>query len=64
MTALSTATKTTTLPAIGDVIDGDALANDILANAAKDDVNTKKIMKGGTTAKYAPRAWSYGGQVD
>ena len=53
-----------TLPQIGDVIDADKLGDDILASAAAADTNTKKIINGGTSAKFAPRAWSYGGNVD
>lgn len=63
----ATQSKTTipaTLPNIGDVIDGDKLGDDILASAAAADTNTKKIINGGVSAKFQPRAWSYGGSVD
>jgi hypothetical protein len=53
-----------TLPQIGDVIDGNKLGDDILASAAAADKNTKLILDGGVSAKFQPRAWSYGGQVD
>ena len=63
-TTLSIPTVSPALPEIGDVVDADALGDDILASAAASDPNTAKILRGGTVAKYAPRAWSYGGSVD
>ena len=62
--ATTTQNTTTTLPKIGDVIDGDKLADDILRASAANDANTKKIIQGGASAKYQPRAWSYGGSID
>jgi hypothetical protein len=65
--AATTSKSLTTVPAlpnIGDVIDGDKLGDDILASAAARDTNTKKIINGGVSAKFQPRAWSYGGQID
>lgn len=60
----TTAPQTQPLPSIGDVIDGDKLGDDILRSAAACDTNTKKIIDGGTSAKFQPRAWSYGGSID
>ena len=60
----STTTIPATLPNIGDVIDGNKLGDDILNDAAAKDKNTKKIIDGGVSAKYQPRAWSYGGSID
>jgi hypothetical protein len=62
--ATTTRNTTTTLPKIGDVVDGDKLADDILRASAASDVNTQKIVRGGASAKYQPRAWSYGGSID
>lgn len=64
MATTITTPQTTPLPNIGDVIDGDQLGDDILASAAQSDSNTKKIINGGVSAKFQPRAWSYGGQID
>lgn len=64
MTQTITTPQTSPLPSIGDVIDGNKLGDDILASAAQADKNTKKILDGGVSAKFQPRAWSYGGQVD
>lgn len=60
----TTKTQTKTLPHIGDVVDADKLGDDILRSAAAADKNTKKIVQGGVSAKFQPRAWSYGGQID
>lgn len=43
---------------------GEAVADDILAASVRGDRNTMRAAKGGTHAKFEPRAWSYGGQVD
>lgn len=64
MTQTITTPQTSPLPAIGDVIDGNKLGDDILASAAAADKNTKLILDGGVSAKFQPRAWSYGGSVD
>lgn len=64
MSATTTAPATAPLPNIGDVIDGDRLGDDILRSVAGKDANTKKILAGGSTPKFQPRAWSYGGQID
>ena len=64
MTQTISTPQTSPLPSIGDVIDGDKLGDDILASAAAADKNTKKILDGGVSAKFQPRAWSYGGSVD
>lgn len=61
---MTTKTETKTLPHIGDVVDADKLGDDILHSTAAADKNTKKIIQGGASAKYQPRAWSYGGQID
>lgn len=57
-------TTVPSLPNIGDVIDADKLGDDILASAAARDTNTKKILDGGVSAKFQPRAWSMGGNID
>lgn len=65
--AATTSKNLTTVPAlpnIGDVIDGNKLGDDILNDAAANDKNTKKIIQGGVSAKFQPRAWSFGGSVD
>lgn len=62
--ATTTAPQTKPLPTIGDVIDGDRLGDDILRASAAADKNTKKIIDGGASAKYQPRAWSMGGAID
>ncbi len=39
-------------------------ADEMVASSAGADKNMQKIAKGGASAKFEPRAWSYGGQVD
>lgn len=43
---------------------GAPMADDILTAAVRGDRNTMRAAKGGAHAKFEPRAWSYGGQVD
>lgn len=66
MTSTLTKNDTTTLPQIGDVVDADKLADDIISSSASKDKNTLLAAKGGASSKFntQPRAWSYGGRVD
>ena len=64
---IQTATKTMPceLPMTDDLErQGEIMADDILTSAVREDRNTMRAAKGGAHAKYEPRAWSYGGQVD